>query len=186
VEERRRRSTSRQFSIIARGRPRALQTPFERAAFFATWWALSFVLWSLLVFKTEFAEFVAGAVASTFAATAAEVVRAKGYAPFGPDLRWGIKLLRVPWEVLRDSVLLFRELARAAWRREAIEGSFRCVHFANADRTDPRGQARLAVAKWLGGVAPNTVVVGFDEPGDVALVHQVVRSRRPPDVDPEQ
>jgi multisubunit Na+/H+ antiporter MnhE subunit len=186
VEERRRRSTSREFSIIARGRPRALETPLERAAFFATWWVLSFVLWSLLVFKTELAEFVAGAVAATFAATAAEVVRAKGYAPFGPDLRWGMKLLRLPWEVVRDSFLLFRELARAARRRKPIEGGFRCIHFPNADRTDPRGQARLTVAKWLGGVSPNTMVVGFDEPGDTALVHQVVRSRRPPDVDPGQ
>lgn len=186
MEERRRRSTSREFSIIARGRPRALETPFERAAFFASWWVLSLVLWSLLVFKTELAEFVAGAVAATFAATAAEVVRAKGYAPFGPNLRWGMRLLRLPWEVGRDSLLLFRELARAARRRKPIEGSFRCIHFPNADRTDPRGQARLTVAKWLGGVAPNTMVVGFDEPGDTALVHQVVRSRRPPDVDPGQ
>jgi hypothetical protein len=185
VEERPHRRASRQFSLVARGRPRALDTPLQRAAFFAAWWVISFGLWALLVFKTEGAEFVAGAIAATFSATGAEVLRAKGYAPFSPDLHWARVLLRLPRDVLRDCSLLVRALAVAAWRREAIEGTFRCVHFAGADRGDPRGQARLAVAKWLGGVSPNTMVVGFDEPRDSVLVHQVVRTKSPPDVDPD-
>ena len=170
---------------MARGRPRALDTPGERIAFFVAWWLVSFGLWSLLVFKTEAAEFVAGAIAATFSATAAELVRAKGYAPFSPNLRWALALLRLPKHVLVDSFLLVRALGQSAWRREPIQGTFRCVHFAGADRGDPRGQARLAVAKWLGGVSPNTVVIGFDEPKDSVLVHQIVRTERPPDVDPE-
>jgi hypothetical protein len=185
VNERRRRTASRQFSLVARGRPRALDTPAKRVAFFIAWWLVTFVLWSLLVFKTEAAEFIAGAVAATFSATAAELVRAKGYAPFSPALRWALVLLRLPKDVLVDSFLLVRALAQSAWRREPIEGSFRCVHFPGANRGDPRGQARLAVAKWLGGVSPNTVVVGFDEPDDSVLIHQVVRTDDPPDVDPE-
>jgi hypothetical protein len=181
---RRRRRDSREFSIIARGRPRGLQTRRQRAAFFAVWWLLSFGLWSLLVFKTEAAEFVAGAVAATFSATAVEVLRSRGYAPFYPELRWGLALLRLPFEIVADCVLLVRALLRAARRRETIGGSFRCLHFPDADRHDPRGQARLAVAKWMGGVAPNTMVVGFDEPRDTVLVHQLVRTERPPRVDP--
>jgi hypothetical protein len=184
-EERPHRRASRQFSLIARGRPRALDTPLERVAFFAAWWVISFGLWALLVFKTEGAEFVAGAVAATFSATAAELVRAKGYAPFSPSLRWGLVLLRIPRDVVVDCFLLMRALVIAVWRRELIEGTFRCVHFPDADRHDPRGQARLAVAKWLGGVSPNTVVVGFDERHDSVLVHQVVRTESPPDVDPD-
>lgn len=185
MEERRRRRASRQFSLVAQGRPRALDTPIERVAFFAAWWLVSFGLWALLVFKTEGAEFVLGAVAATFSATAAELVRAKGYAPFYPDLRWAPVLLRLPRDVLVDCFLLVRALLQAARRRQAIEGSFRCIHFRDAKRSDPRGQARLAVAKWLGGVSPNTVVVGFDEERDSVLVHQVVRTRKIPDVDPE-
>jgi hypothetical protein len=184
MAERRQRRASRQFSLIARGRPRALQTPPQRIAFFTAWWLISLGLWMLLVFKTEGAELVAGAIAATFAATAAELVRAKGYAPFSPNLRWALVLLRLPREILVDCVLLMRALAIAVWRREAIEGCFRSVHFPDANRGDPRGQARLAVAKRLGGVSPNTVVVGFDEPSDTVLVHQVVRTKDPPDVDP--
>ena len=184
MEGRRRRSDSRQFSLIARGRPRGLETRRQRAAFFAAWWVVSFVLWALLVFKTQGAEFIAGAVAATFSATAAEVVRAKGYAPFSPRLRWARALLFLPREVLIDCFLLLRALARAAWRREAIQGSVRCVHFEDAGGSDPRSQARRTVAKWLGCVGPNTVVIGFDETRDAVLIHQLVRTRRPPDLDP--
>jgi hypothetical protein len=185
VEKRRRRTASREFSLIARGRPRALDTPLERAAFFASWWIVSFGLWVLLVFKTEAAELAAGAVAATFSATAAELVRAKGYAPFSPELRWALALFRLPRDVLLDCLLIFRALAVAALRRQAIEGTFRCVHFPDAAGNDPRDQARRTVAKWLGCVGPNTVVIGFDEPRDAALVHQLVRTRQPPDLDPD-
>jgi multisubunit Na+/H+ antiporter MnhE subunit len=186
MADRRLRRASRQFSLIARGRPRALDTPLERAAFFAAWWLISFGLWVLLVFKTEGAEFVAGAIAATFSATAAEVVRAKGYAPFSPSTRWALALLRLPGEVVVDCFLIFRALARAVIRRKQIEGSFRCIHFHAAAGGDPRSQARLVVAKWLGCVGPNTVVVGFDEERDAVLVHQLVRSPRPPDIDPDR
>lgn len=181
---RRQRRPSRQFSLIARGRPRALDTPLERAAFFLAWWAISFGLWVLLVFKTEGAELVAGGIAAIFSATAAEVVRAKGYAPFSPDPRWALALLRVPRDILVDCFRLFRALAVAAWRRESIEGSYRTVHFPDCAGGDPREAARRVVAKWLGCVGPNTIVVGFDEPRDTALLHQLVRTKRPPDIDP--
>ncbi|HKF80218.1 MAG TPA: hypothetical protein VKB17_05280 [Thermoleophilaceae bacterium] len=184
MKERRRRRPSREFSLIARGRPRALETPLERTAFFVAWWLVSFGLWMLLVFKTEGAEFVAGAVAATLSATAAEVVRSKGYAPFAPDLRWALALLRVPGEIVVDSARIFRALALAVWRREPIEGCYRTVHFAEAEGGDPRTLARAVVAKWLGCVSPNTVVVGFDEPRETALVHQLVRTESPPDLDP--
>ena len=184
MEGRRRRPASRQFSLIAHGRPRALETPLERAAFFAAWWVLSFVLWALLVFKTEGAEFVAGAVAATFSATAAELLRSKGYAPFAPSVRWARVLLFIPREVLVDCFLLFRALVVAAVRRQPIEGVVRCVHFPQASGEDPHAQARRTVAKWLGCIGPNTVVIGFDEPRDAVLVHQLVRTKRPPDLDP--
>jgi hypothetical protein len=184
VPRRKRRGLTRQFSLIAQGRPRALQTPLQRAAFFGAWWLVSFALWMLLVFKTEGAEFVAGAVAATFSATAAELVRSKGYAPFSPDLRWALALLRLPRDVLVDTFVIFRALALAAWRRKPIEGCFRTVHFADAAGDDPRATARRTVAKWLGCVGPNTVVAGFDEERDAVLVHQLVRTSRPPDIDP--
>jgi multisubunit Na+/H+ antiporter MnhE subunit len=156
----------------------------RRATFWLVWWALSLALWMLLVFKTEAAEVVAGAVAAAFAATAAELLRSHAYPPFSPDARWLRKLGALPREVLGDCWILVAALWRRVVRGERIEGTFRCVHFPGAAGDDPRSQARRAVAKWLGAVAPNTYVVGFDERKEVVLVHQLVPTETPPDVDP--
>jgi hypothetical protein len=156
----------------------------RRARFWLVCWALSLGLWMLLVFKTEPAEVVAGAVAAAFAATAAELLRSHAYAPFSPEARWLRKLGRLPREVIVDCWILARALWRRAVRGQRIEGAFRCIHFPRSAGDDPRTHARLAVAKWLGAVAPNSYVVGFDERRELVLVHQLVPTETPPDVDP--
>jgi hypothetical protein len=166
-------------------RRRALQTPFERAIFWLGWWLFCFVLWMLLVFKTEALEFVAGAVAAALAATAAELVRSLGYAPFAGELRWLRWVARLPREVAVDCAVLTRALWLQLAGKRRIEGSFRVIHFEGCGGDDPHSEARRAVAKWLGGVSPNAYVVGFDEKREIVLVHQLVRTDEPPDVDPE-
>ena len=165
-------------------RRRSLQRPGERAAFWLGWWLVCFALWLLLVFKIEPAEFAAGAVAAAFSATAVELVRSRGYAPFAGDPRWLRALGRLPRAVALDMLLLARALWTALVRRRRIEGRFRTVHFPDCGGDDPRSEARRAVAKWLGGVGPNTYVIGFDEHRDIVLLHQLVPTERPPDVDP--
>jgi multisubunit Na+/H+ antiporter MnhE subunit len=141
-------------------------------------------LWMLLVFNTNPAEIVAGAVAAALAATGAELVRSRGYAPFALDLRWSRALLRLPRDVLVDTWRMALLLARHFLRGQPIEGTFRIVHFPCGPRDDPRDQARLAFAQWVGGVSPNTYVLGIDERRNVAVVHQLIRDERPPDLDP--
>ena len=94
---------------------RAVQTPVQRIAFWLGWWVVCFALWVLLVFKTEPAEFVAGALAAAFAATGAELVRSRGYAPFAPELAWSRGLLRLPREVVMDTWRM-ANAARPAFR----------------------------------------------------------------------
>ena len=149
-------------------RRRAVQTPAQRIAFWLGWWVVCFALWVLLVFKTEPAEFVAGALAAAFAATGAELVRSRGYAPFAPELAWSRGLLRLPREVVMDT-----------WRM----GMLLVRHFV---RDDPRAQARRTVAEWLGCVSPNTYVIGIDEQHQVAVVHQLIRDELPPELDPSE
>ena len=72
--------------MAERKRRRAVRTPAQRIAFWLGWWAVAYALWVLAVFKTEPAELIAGAVAAALAATGAELVRSRGYAPFAPDL----------------------------------------------------------------------------------------------------
>jgi fatty acid desaturase len=169
--------------VAERNRRRAVQTPPQRIAFWLGWWAIAFTLWVLLVFKTEPAEFVAGAVAAAFAATGAELVRSRGYAPFAPRLAWWRGVLRLPREVLMDTWRMSVLLVRHFTRGDPIEGCFRFVHF-EASRDDPESQARRAVIEWLGCVSPNTFVVGIDEKHHLAVVHQLVRDELPPELDP--
>jgi hypothetical protein len=165
-------------------RRRSVQGFRERALFWLAWWGICLGLWLLLVFKTELLELVAGMVAAAFAATAVELVRALGYAPFAGDPRWLRALLRLPREVAVDCFVLARALVLQATGKKRIQGSFRVIHFEGCSGDDPRSEARRAVAKWLGGVGPNTYVIGFDEKRDMVLVHQLVPTEHPPDVDP--
>ena len=172
--------------MAERKRRRAVQTPAQRIAFWLGWWAVSFALWVLLVFKTEPAEFVAGALAAAFAATGAELVRSRGYAPFAPELAWSRGLLRLPREVVMDTWRLAVLLVRHFVRGDPIKGCFRVVHFPAGSRDDPRAQALRTVAEWLGCVSPNTYVIGIDEHHRVAIVHQLIRAELPPELDPSE
>jgi hypothetical protein len=163
---------------------RALKRPHERVAFWLAWFLAGLGLWMLLVFKTELAEVVAGAVGAALAATGAELVRSRGYAPFGPKLGWWRGLARLPGEVIADTWLMARLLARHFLKGEPIEGRFRIVHFEDAGGDDPRSAARRALAKWFSSVSPNTYVLGFDERRDIAVVHQLVPTEHPPRIDP--
>jgi hypothetical protein len=165
-------------------RRRSLHSPAQRVAFWLSWWAICFALWLLLVFKTELLEFAAGALAAAVAATAVELVRSRGYAPFAGDPRWVRAFLRLPREVAVDCFMLARALWLQLTGKKAMQGSFRVIHFEGCAGEDPRSEARRAVAKWLGGVGPNTYVIGFDEKRDIVLLHQLVPTERPPDVDP--
>jgi hypothetical protein len=160
-----------------------VQTPAQRIAFWLGWWALAYGLWVLLVFKTEPAEFVAGALAAALAATGAELVRSRGYAPFAPDLAWSRSLLRLPMEVVVDTWRIAMLLVRHFVRGEPIKGTLRIVKFSPGSRDDPRAQARRTVVGWLACVSPNTYVIGIDEQHHVAVVHQLIRAELPPELD---
>jgi multisubunit Na+/H+ antiporter MnhE subunit len=153
-------------------------------AFWFGWWAICYALWLLLVFKTEPAEFVAGALAAALAATGAELVRARGYAPFAPRLAWSRGLIRLPRDVIVDTWRMTALLVRSLIRREPIKGCFRIVSFRVTSEDDPRAQARRIVAAWLGTISPNTYVIGVDEDHDVVVLHQLIRDDEPPELRP--
>ena len=158
----------------------------KRTAFWLAWFLAGLGLWLLLVFKTELAEIVAGAIAAALAATGAELVRSKGFAPFWPALRWWRAPLRLPREVVVDTWRMARLLWLHFVHGEPVRGSFRILHFEDCGGEGPRDQARRALAKWLGSVSPNNYILGFDERRDVAVVHQLVPTDELPTIDPER
>ena len=165
-------------------RRRAVQTPAQRIAFWLGWWVVAYAFWVLAVFKTEPAELMAGAIAAAFAATGAELVRSRGYAPFAPRLAWSRGLLRIPREVIMDTWRMARLLVRHFLRGERIEGTFRYVSFTPGPPDDPQTAAARTVVGWLGCITPNTYVIGLDDEHHVAVFHQLIRDELPPELDP--
>jgi hypothetical protein len=153
-----------------------------RFGFWLGWWVVLFVLWVALVFKTEPAELVAGAVCAAIAATGAALVRSRGEVRFAPGYRWLLALPALAREVAIETLRMVPLLWRAA-RGERIHGRMRCIAFPDAGRNDTHGSTRRAVEKFLGSVAPNSFVVGFDARHDVVVVHQLEPTEDPPRVD---
>ena len=153
-----------------------------RLGFWLRWWVALFVLYVLLVFKTEPAELVAGALCAALAATGAELVRSRGDVHFAPGYGWLRALPRLAVEVVAQTLRMVPLVWRAA-RGERIHGRMRCIAFPDASRKGPEAVTRRAVEKFLGSLAPNAYVVGFDQRHVVVVVHQLEPTDEPPRVD---
>jgi multisubunit Na+/H+ antiporter MnhE subunit len=157
----------------------------RRLRFWLAWWLALTGLWMLLVFNTDPAEIVAGAVAAALGATATVLVRSQEALPVALRARWLRRLLGLPRAIAVETLWLVPLVARALLRRQPVEGGFRTIEFAGARERSARATGRRAAAKWLGSVSPNAIVIGFAEDDDVVLVHQLVHTAVPPDCDPE-
>jgi hypothetical protein len=151
--------------------------------FWLSWWVGLTGLYVLLVFKTEPAEFVAGALCGAISATAADLVRRHGTMTFAPGWGWLPAAVRLPRVVVVDTARLVGVLWRVIVRREQVTGRILTLPYADAHRKGVDASSRRAMAKWIGSVSPNTLIIGFAEKHDRVLVHQLVPVK-PEDPDP--
>jgi multisubunit Na+/H+ antiporter MnhE subunit len=146
-----------------------------------TWttaFVLLFALWMLFVDTIAATEVIAGLVAATIAATAAEAARYHGGLIFRPPISWLGRAWRLPFRMVRDFGLVTVALARELIRPGRVRGSFRAVPFP-VGREDPRSVARRTIAAAAGSFAPNGIVVGFDRDRNLLLVHELVPTHPP-------
>jgi multisubunit Na+/H+ antiporter MnhE subunit len=148
-------------------------------------WLGAAALWIVLTDSVQLPELVAGAVVATLAASGFELVRRQRVAEQAvrPDV-W----LRV-WRVLGKAVPDVWRLTRAAFaqlaHREPVRGRVVAMPFGHAEDT-PEARANRAAAVGLGSIAPNSIVIGVDPDSGLLLVHQLVPTRDPSDLDPLQ
>jgi multisubunit Na+/H+ antiporter MnhE subunit len=154
--------------------------------FWLTSWLGLWVLYLLLVFKTEPAEIVAGALCGALGATAANLVRTHGNVRFSFPRGWWRGLARVPASVVVDSGRLVGVLWRVIVRREDVRGRSFTVPMRGTRGKSVEAVSQRALTKWIGSFSPNTLVMGFDEQRGHALVHQLVATDEPPRVDPTE
>ena len=120
-----------------RGRPSAR----HRVATWLAWWVLMMGFWVAVDDSVRFDELLVGAGAAALAALAAELVTHQAEVRLRLRPRWLLAALRLPWEIARDTGVVFGALARLLLRRERPGGEFAEIPVRYGDDT-PLGQTR--------------------------------------------
>lgn len=145
----------------------------HRFGVWLAWWVLTMGLWVAVDDSFGFDELLAGAGAAALAALVAELVTRQARIRLRIRPWWLLEALRLPWEVARDTVVVFAALARLLLRRERPDSEFAEVPVRYGDDT-PVGQTRRVLLVGARSLAPNTFVLGMDPTRDVMVVHRLV------------
>jgi hypothetical protein len=118
-------------------------------------------------------ELLAGAGAAALAALVAEVVSYQAAARFRMRIDWLVPALRLPGQVVQDTVTVYAAL----WRR-MVHGEEPPSAFAEIPTRfggdSPEGVTRRVLLIGGRSVAPNTFVLGIDKDTDLMVVHKLV------------
>jgi|SRR5579883_1531860 len=128
--------------------------------------ALLFLVWLVFVDQLQPHELIAGAAASAVAAAATEAVRGAQHPRFLPHRRWLLESWRLPEQILRDCVLLVRNLF------DGRPGHLERIPF-DAGGPDAHSVARRALNIFYTTLPPNTIVIGIDRRRNHMLVHRL-------------
>ena len=145
--------------------------------FLVTWLAL-LALWLVLVGTITALEVLAGAVAATIGAAAAELVRSRGLLGFDIRPRWLRRVWRPLVQVVPDFGFVVLVLVRTISRRELPDDAYVAVDLRGRG-AEPRSAGWRALVTVAGSLAPNTVVVDVDLERRAMLVHKLLPERGP-------
>lgn len=109
-------------------------------------------------------EAIVGGAAAAIAAAAVEAVRGTEHPRFLPHFAWLAQALRLPFQILRDTALLVRNLLRGG------DGRFVRVP-VDAGAEDAHGVARRTLETFYRTLPPNTIVIGIDRARNEVLMH---------------
>jgi multisubunit Na+/H+ antiporter MnhE subunit len=130
-------------------------------------------LWVAVDDSIGLAELGGGAGAAALATLLTEAALYQAGTRISVRLRWLATGYRLPGQVLGDTVLVFRALARQLARGEPPPSGFRELP-ARARGQSSEAVTRRVLLVGASSLAPNTVVVGIDQDRDVMVVHQLV------------
>jgi hypothetical protein len=97
-------------------------------------------------------------------------------ASFAPKATWLTHFLSLPYQVLRDSLIVIAAL----FSKSAPSGKFTSAPF-NAGSDDPRSSAKRALAVGLTSFPPNSIVVEINREEDTIFYHELVSQGTTPE-----
>jgi hypothetical protein len=140
------------------------------------WWLALFGLYVVMQGTNEQMELAAGAGAAALGASLLELVRRQGLLRFAPGARALAQAGRVPFQVIREFLVITVALVLDLTGRRRIRGAWVAVPF-EAGGDDPVSAGNRALAPLLNNVSPNTVVVDIECDRNLALRHDLVPAR---------
>ena len=145
----------------------------RRAGAWLTWWVLLMSFWVMVDDSIALDELLAGAGAAALAAFLAELVTYQAGTRLQMRAEWVAPALRIPGQVIRDTVIVFAALWRRLAHGEEPPSGFRRRSVRYGDET-PTGRARRALLIGGTSLAPNTIALGLDKDTGTMVIHQLV------------
>jgi len=145
----------------------------RRVGSFLIWWVLLMSFWVWIDDSIDLAELLVGAAAAVIAALFAEIAQHQADSHIRVRFEWLVPALRVPGQVVRDTVIVFGALWRQATRGEAPRSGFRKVETRWGSET-AEGDTRRTLLIAASSIAPNTFALGLDREQGVMIVHDLV------------
>ena len=162
------------------GEPRKRQRNLpaaRRVGSWLVWWVLMMSFWVMIDDSVETDELLAGAGAAALAAVFAELVTYQAATRFRTRTGWLGPALRLPGQVVGDTIIVYRALWRRLAHGEQPPSAFLELPARFGDDT-PEGVTRRTLLIGGTSLAPNTFVLGLDRERDVMVVHRLVAGSR--------
>jgi len=144
----------------------------RRIGTWLTWWVLLMAFWVILDDSVATDDLLAGAGAAALGAFVAELAAHQTGTRFRMRAAWLVPALRLPGEVVRDTVIVMAALVRLARGQEPASGFRELLVRPGPDTAE--GATRRALLIGGRSLAPNTFVLGIDHDREVMVVHQLV------------
>lgn len=142
------------------------------ARFVLLWWIATFGWWVLLVGTNSGSELIAAACAASVTALFAFVLRRQRLLRFRFEGAWLARTLKIPWNVVRELVVVLWALALQLARAREVRSSYRALTFPTG-RQDAVSAGRRAVASVADAISPNSFPVDMDCERGVVLHHEL-------------
>ena len=155
-------------------RERQFQTPAaRRVGAWLVWWTLMMSFWIMLDDSIATDELLAGAAAAALAALLAEVISYQAATRVRMRIEWLVPALKLPGEVVTDTVVVYHALWRRLAHGEQPPSAFLELPARFGDDS-AEGITRRVLLIGGASVAPNTFVLGLDADCDRMVVHRLV------------
>jgi Zn-dependent protease with chaperone function len=150
----------------------------RRVGAWLAWWVLLMSIWMILDGSAAPDEVLAGAATAAVAAATVQWVTGQAGIGFRLRARWLVPAARLPWDVLRDTGIVFAALWRRVTRGEQPASRLRELpaRHGGADAEPVTRRVLLVAGRSL---APNAFAVGLAPGRDVLIVHELVPPREP-------